>query len=139
MTQSNLVDFNKTHALIDLVDNASRYALQAQGALVALTANSEFIKLNSETKDLVLWAVTDRLEDLENLFNGQEWYSSESGELCEEAHKCASQARQIILAYQDGGIIDTVTPDVFSNALWFVSDRIRDIIKLTDQIDTIRK
>lgn len=134
MSQSNLVDFNKTHALIDLVDNASRYALQAQAALVALTANDEFQKLNSETKDLVLWAVTDRLEDLENLFN--EWYHSEIGSLSEEASKFAGQARQIILAYQDGGIIHNVNPDIFSNALWLVSDRIADILKLTTQIKT---
>lgn len=132
MTQSNVVELNNTVAVINLIDNASRYAKQANAALVALTANDEFHKLNSETKDLVLWAVTDRLYDLANLFN--EWYHTDLKELSEEASKFASQARNIIIAFQDGCIIDSVSPEIFSNALWLVSDRIADVLKLIEQI-----
>lgn len=128
---------NTSHKLIDLEDNASRYTLQAQAALVVLTANDEFHKLNSETKDLVLWAVADRLEDLENLFS--EWCCSEIGDLSEDVRKFAGQAKQIIIAHQDGNLNSKVNPEIFSNALWFVSDRILDILKLINQIGTFRK
>lgn len=135
MTQTNLVETNNTAALIDLVDNASRYALQAQAALVVLTANDEFHKLNSETLDLVLWAVTDRLEDLENLFSEQVRYRSKNGRLFEQASKFAGQAMQIIIAHQDGSPNSKVNPHIFSNALWLVSDRITDVINLIEQIN----
>lgn len=133
MTQSNVIELNKVADLIDLVDTASRFAKQAEAALIALTANEELEKLNSEIKNLVLWAITDRLEDLEKLFDS--WHESKISEQSLLASKLAGQARGIILAYQNRGIVDAINPEIFSNALWYVRDRIDDILKLTDQIE----
>lgn len=132
MTQANVVELNKMTDLIELVDTASKFAKQAEAALVALTVNEELQELNTKTKNCVLWAVTDRLEDLEKLFDS--WHESEIAEQSLLGSKLAGQARGIILAYQDNGIIDDVNPEIFSNALWFVRDRIEDILKLTNQI-----
>lgn len=127
MTQSNVVELNKTADLIDLVDTASKYAKQAQGALVGITANDEFEKLNNETIDLVLWAVADRLEDLENLFTTQDFCDFETNN---KGAKLAGQAMQIILAYQEGDLLKIVNKEIVSNALWLVADKIDEILNL---------
>lgn len=131
MTQSNVVELNKTADLIDLVDTASKYAKQAQGALVGITANDEFEKLNNETIDLVLWAVAERLEDLENLFTTQKFCDFETNN---KGAKLAGQAMQIIIAYQDGDLLKIVNKEIVSNALWLVADKIDEILNLIDGI-----
>lgn len=131
MTQSNVVELNKIADLIDLVDIASKYAKQAQGALTGITANEEFEKLNNETIDLVLWAVAERLEDLENLFTTQNFCDFETNN---KGAKLAGQAMQIIIAYQDGDLLKIVNKEIVSNALWLVADKIDEILNLISSI-----
>lgn len=132
MTQSNVVELDRVSALIDLADDASRYAKQAQAVLLVLTANDAFTSFEAANRDLLLWAVTDRLDDIATLFN--ECSISELFLLKGSAAKLADQAGSVIVGLQDNHMMKGLSDEVIRNALWFVSDRIDDILKLTSQI-----
>lgn len=132
MTQANVVDLNQSYSIIDLIDNASRLGKQAKAVLLVLTANDAFTSFEATNRDLLLWAVTDRLDDISALFN--ECSISELSLLKGNAAKLADQASSVIVGLQDNHMMKGLSDEVLSNALWFVSDRIDDILKLTSQI-----
>ena len=132
MTQANVVDLNKSYSILDLIDNASRLGKQAQAVLVILTGNDALKSFDKVMMNTLLWAVSDRMDDIAALFN--ECSISELFILKNEAAKYADQANSVICGLQDVHNMEGLSDEVLSNALWFVSDRIDDILKLTSQI-----
>ncbi|MCC5451692.1 hypothetical protein LMJ53_08130 [Rheinheimera sp. UJ51] len=133
MTQSNVVDLKQSHLVIDLIDNASRLGKQAKAVLDLVFVYDESFELfETEKLDMLLWGVSDRLDDIAALFNGcsvSELFTQRN-----EAAKYADQANTVICGLQELLKIDGLSKEVVMNALWFVSDRIDDILKLTSEI-----
>ncbi|MDI5837385.1 hypothetical protein [Shewanella xiamenensis] len=118
---------------IDTADSLDKMVAQAGAITAALMGNDARKAMRPDLVSNLLWSIHDRLDDIAKAAYNAKFIDSDGlsdVSVNDDLDRLAAQAGAVTAALMGNDAHKAMRPDLVSNLLWFVQDRLFDIGKV---------